>query len=497
MDLTNSHAWKQFEGFRNRLKHKGFKAFLRKNLFGTRATISTPFHASLPIIPCDSTATGYPLKVIEEFLATHVYPYYTNTHSNNLLGRYMLKLVEESKNSILNGVGGQEGIDRVIFTGSGSSGAVNHLVHLIAPRLAKGAVAIVSINEHYSNYLPWYENCAKVEVVGNDPTSGKIDVEDYVRLLDHWKAKGTHEIIVSFSACSNVTGVLQDVEYLAELCHRRGGLFFVDMAASAPYVPISMHANDATLQYFDGLFISPHKFVGAQSSPGLLVVRESIACNRLPFLPAGGTVRHVCKHQPPIYSKDMETRESGGSLNVLGVIRCGLAFEIKDHFQDEMLQEEFDMTARMTEALEKLAAEFPSFKLLTPTANPKRLPIFAFQIVPYHYNYIVALLSDLFGIMTRGGVNCSGLLAESLLGLNQRSSARIRSAITRGRGVPAPYGWVRLTLHSRLTSGDLTKIVGAIRYVVTHAKTYQDAYIYNRKSNLYCITSPTFPLRKE
>ena len=44
--------------------------------------------------------------------------------------------------------------------------------------------------------------------------------------------------------------------------------------------------------------------------------------------------------------------------------------------------------------------------------NVKHLPILSFSLSDLHYNLIVVLFNDLFGIQTRGGIGCCGLLAE-------------------------------------------------------------------------------------
>ena len=43
----------------------------------------------------------------------------------------------------------------------------------------------------------------------------------------------------AFSAASNVTGVLTDVNAVSALMHRAGGLVFFDYATAAPYVKVN------------------------------------------------------------------------------------------------------------------------------------------------------------------------------------------------------------------------------------------------------------------
>ena len=55
------------------------------------------------------------------------------------------------------------------------------------------------------------------------------------RALDRYRDRKFK--IGSFTACSNVTGLITPYGRMAALMHRYGGLCFVDFAASAPYVP--------------------------------------------------------------------------------------------------------------------------------------------------------------------------------------------------------------------------------------------------------------------
>ena len=54
--------------------------------------------------------------------------------------------------------------DAVIFTGSGSTGAINKLLNAMEMRgeKAKNTVVLVGPFEHHSNILPWKESGAKV-----------------------------------------------------------------------------------------------------------------------------------------------------------------------------------------------------------------------------------------------------------------------------------------------------------------------------------------------
>ena len=84
--------------------------------------------------------------------------------------------------------------------------------------------------------------------------------------------------IGSFSACSNVTGIITPYHEMAKMMHKHDGICFVDFAASAPYVDIDMHPADPECR-LDGIFFSPHKFLGGPGSSGVMIF-DSLAMNQ-------------------------------------------------------------------------------------------------------------------------------------------------------------------------------------------------------------------------
>eukprot|EP00826_Nyctotherus_ovalis_P036752 TRINITY_DN3285_c0_g1_i21.p1 TRINITY_DN3285_c0_g1~~TRINITY_DN3285_c0_g1_i21.p1 ORF type:complete len:604 (-),score=154.23 TRINITY_DN3285_c0_g1_i21:21-1634(-) len=66
----------------------------------------------------------------------------------------------------------------------------------------------------------------------------------------------------------------------------------------------------------------------------------------------------------------------------------------------------------------------------------KKLPIFSFNIKSHgkflHYNFVVRLLNDLFGVQSRGGCACAAIYGFSLLGVSSKLSHELNQAIGKG-----------------------------------------------------------------
>jgi selenocysteine lyase/cysteine desulfurase len=115
-------------------------------------------------------------------------------------------------------------------------------------------------------------------------------------------------LIGSFSAASNVTGILTDTGAVAALLHAHGALSFWDYAAAGPYVPIRVAASrPGAGDHKDAVFLSPHKFPGGPQTPGVLVVRRDRVRNPVPTVPGGGTVAFV----DPIGHRDLDDPVAG------------------------------------------------------------------------------------------------------------------------------------------------------------------------------------------
>jgi selenocysteine lyase/cysteine desulfurase len=442
--------------------------------------IQTPF-GSKYVINADVTATGYPNRIVDEYLANHVIPFYNNTHSNAYCGRMMSHYIKLSKNIIKKSVKACEE-DQVIFTGNGCSGAVNHLIHCLDLRntTPDETVVFISKAEHHSNHLPWKHLPITLVYVPLLST-GLFDTEFLERELV--KYQRYTNVIASFIATSNVTGVHQHTDEVSQMVHRYGGIIFWDFAASAPYLPINMHRSDTIGQYYDAIFISTHKFFGGAGAPGILLAKKGLFKNEVPYCPAGGTVRFACPTYQT-YSQDIETKETGGTPNIIGSIRAGLVFDLKNRYQEYI--EYWDKS--MTPYIHSRLSNIMGLRLLNPQSNLDRQPIFVFMIDQMHYNLIVVLLNDIFGIQSRGGISCCSLLAQDLLHITPTQQKKIHDQIVNDQGNPPDYGWCRVSFHYSMPSFIVEYIIDAIAFIAKNGKKLKKLYTYypNKNTWTYC-----------
>ena len=384
---------------------------------------------------CDWTGSAKGLDFVEDYMRDTVLPMYANTHSmENRMGLQTTCFREEAREIIQLACNANRKKDVVVFTGNGATGAIQKLVSVLGidnatPRDNNTPKCVVFVGpfEHTSNLVIWRETCAKVIMIPEKADgSGCIDQEVLSKLLDHYAEASMK--IGSFSACSNVTGVIEDVDAVTVLLHQKGAFAFWDYASAGPYCEIDMNPvstdADRPFAHKDAVFLSTHKFVGGVGGTGVLVAKRSLFNNRVPHACGGGTVYFV-DHDGHRFLSDIASREEGGTPNILGAIRAGLAFKVKQSVGVA------EIRRREDEILRKAAAAFATVKdnlvLFGPAgmgdANERleRLPTFSFLIRKggryLHHNFVVALLSDLYGIQCRGGCLCAGPYVQTLLGM--------------------------------------------------------------------------------
>lgn len=463
------------ENILDHINSEKYKDFLNKNRYNDLT------FDNKKILFCDNTATGFPLKIIEKYMEKYIYKYYTNTHSNNILGKHMAKLIEITKNKISKYINLNCSNDKIIFSGFGTSSAINHLTHIIKPILPE-AIIFLTKYEHYSNFLPWYHYAKMINFIKLDDKE-LIDLDKLEKDLIYFKSKYPNsKLIISITHCSNVLGIIFNIEKVSMICHKYEGYIFIDAATSAPYIPLNFHHDDSNGMYLDALTLSMHKFPGGQMCPGILVINKKIMINNITYTPSGGTLSYFSENIGPKYYDDIEKRENGGTPNILGIIKAGLVFDIKEHFIKDIFTHELKLTKCFHKLLTQLHKKHYNFKLLNPNNNLYRLPIFSFQIDPYHYNLIVAILSDYFGILTRGGVHCTSILAKDLVKANVE---KMDDLIEHNYPLPPDYGWVRLTLSCHHTINDLEYIYKSIDYICDNMDKYVNKYKYDENKNIF------------
>jgi selenocysteine lyase/cysteine desulfurase len=440
---------------------------LRAGLIGEGAQIPGPF-GPRPLIYADYTASGRALRPVETFIMEHVLPFYANSHTEaSFCGGTMTRMRRAAREVIARSCGaGPE--HAVVFCGSGATAGLNRLVALLGA--GPGARVILGPYEHHSNLLPWRDSGAEVIELDEGADGGPCRMA-LARALA--TAPAGARIICSFSAASNITGEIADVEPLTRQARAGGAKVVWDYAGGGPYLPIRM--SPAPGAEIDAVVISPHKFIGGPGASGVLILRRDAVVTDQPSWPGGGTVRFVSPEGHD-YSGSLEAREEAGTPNVIGDLRAALAFLVKDAIGADRMAARNETLVRRAQARWQGIAPL---ELLGPTDRP-RLPIFAFRLRDgrggfVHHQLVTRMLSDRYGIQARGGCACAGPYVHRLLGIRPEESARLRQAILAGQEMEKP-GFVRLNLSPLMTDAKVDTILDSVRELAAEAPALSRRY---------------------
>lgn len=458
----------------------------RQNIVGLYQTFDSPY-GTQKILYADWTASGRLYKTIEDKLSWEYGPFVGNTHTEtNVTGTSMTLAYQKAHQIIKQHCHADSG-DVIISVGFGMTAAVNKFQRILGLKIPEQFRDCIDVNvkcrpivfvthmEHHSNHTSWEETIAEVIVIppGKD---GHIDLNRVDEAVK--KHKDRPFKIGAFTAASNVTGIPTPVHDMAKIIHRYNGFCFVDYAASAPYIQMDMHPRGEQEAKLDAVFFSPHKFLGGPGSSGVLLFDSRLYTNKVPDQPGGGTVLWTNPWHEHHFISDIEAREDGGTPGFLQAIRAALAIKLKEKMGvQNILTREHYMVQRLFTGLRAI----PNIHILADNIE-QRLGIFSFYVHNLHYNLMVRLLNDRFGIQVRGGCSCAGTYGHYLLHVDPQRSKSMTDKIDQG-DLSAKLGWVRLSVHPTMSDDEIDFIIDAVKQIVKQGERWGEDYRYDPQIN--------------
>lgn len=394
----------------------------------------------------DFTASGLAYKPIEQEISKILLTY-ANTHSEVASSAittsgYYAKARKDLRKALE--------IDESFYLlpcGTGSTGAIKKFQELlglyIPPKTRQRydinptnlPVVLVGPYEHHSNEISFREGLCKVVRITLDKDDN-IDLD----LLEKQLQKYQHrELIASFSVASNVTGVLSDYKSIYALVKKYGGTLCLDAAAASPYINIDCN-------YYDALFLSPHKLLGGVGSCGLLVIKKTLCQGNKPTFAGGGTVAYVSRvgHE---FLSDFEMLEDAGTPGILQFIRASLAYNLRNQIGlENIAKKEEELKRYFGSHIKKMKGVklYCSYK-------QEKLPIFSLNFTGINPYDVSKYLSEHYNIQTRAGCSCAGPYGHDLLHLSD------------GQDFEEKPGWLRITIHFIHTKEQIDILLKALK----------------------------------
>jgi len=358
-----------------------------------------------------------------------------------------------------------------IIFGKNATEAINKLAHRIP--VAKDEVILVSKMEHHSNDLPWriMSRVVHIDILPD----GRLDEDHLIQLLRKYHKKVA---LVAITGASNVTGWVNDINHLAEICHAHDAKIMIDAAQLAPHRRIDMKSPEDP-GHIDFLVFSAHK-IYAPFGAGVLIGPKSFFEEGDPDYVGGGTVKIVGLNYA--YWTEAPEKDEAGTPNTVGVIALAKSLlTIKELGMDQIARHEMKLTGYM---LEKMSA-LPNIHIYgspVPEVLENRLGVIAFNVDGMPHALTAAILNYEGGIGVRNGCFCAHPYIKLLMGLNDDEARLIEEQILQGDRSNLP-GAVRASFGLYNTTGEIDQFIETLSKVVR--KNYEGKYVLDRKKGEY------------
>ena len=287
---------------------------------------------------------------------------------------------------------------QVVFT-KNSTEALNIALQGL---IDEGDHVVTSMMEHNSvlrplNYLKKNHN-VEVDYIGIDE-KGNLNYSEIEGLI-----KSNTKLIV-LNHASNVTGNINDLKYVGEICKRNNILFVVDSSQTAGAFEIDMKESNIDVLCFTG-----HKsLLGPQGTGGLCAGKDVYI---RPLL-AGGTGVHTYDDFQP---DRMPTRLEAGTLNAHGIAGLGAGVDyITENGMKNLTEKSMKLCRKFYDGIKDIEC----LKFYGDYDRDYRSPIVALNIGDMDSSAVSAVLSEKYEISTRPGAHCAPLLHKSMKTVDQ------------------------------------------------------------------------------
>ena len=350
-----------------------------------------------PLVYLDNAATTQKPKAVLET----VNRYYQEDNANVHRGVHTLaeratasyEAARETVRRFINASSTKE----VLFT-RGTTTGLNWIGRFAEEILEEGDEVLISIMEHHSNILPWQEACRKTgaKLVYAYLKDGGLDLENFrEKLTDRTK-------FVSITHASNVLGVINPIQELAQLAHEKGAIMVVDGAQSIPHMKIDVQKLDADFFVFSG-----HKMAGP-TGIGVLYGKEHYL-NQMSPVEFGGEMIDFVYEQSATW-KELPWKFEAGTPNMAGAIGLAAAIDYLEAIgMDAIEHHEQDLIAYVFPKLQAIEG----LKIYGSQDLAKRSGVISFNLGDLHPHDLATAL-DYEGVAVRAGHHCAQPLIQYL-----------------------------------------------------------------------------------
>ncbi len=365
-----------------------------------------PYKADFPLL------AGHPELAFLDSAATAQRPacvldaerdFYTQMNANPLRGLYSLSVRATSeiaavRKQIAELIGavdeaGKPTADDIVFTRN-TSESLNLVAKSFAPTvLGAGDEVAVTIMEHHSDLIPWQQAC---RAAGATLVLLYPDDQGVIRDEEIAAKIGPKTRIVAVTEVSNVLGVRNPVEKIAEAAHAQGAYVVVDGAQSVPHMAVDVRELGA-----DFLAFSAHKALGPMGI-GVLWGRHELLDAMPPMLTGGEMIDSVTE-QDATWAPVPEKFEAG-TQDAAGIYATGaaLTYLTRTVGYDAVAACEAALVAYLMGRM----AELDFIDVIGPADASAHHGVVSFNVRGIHPHDVASIL-DASGVCIRAGHHCA------------------------------------------------------------------------------------------
>lgn len=352
-----------------------------------------------PLIYLDNAATTQKPQAVIDAIVNYYQTDNANVHRGvHTLAERATEQYEAARQKVQRFINADQSAE-IIFT-KGTTQSLNWIAnHFGLQVVHAGDEILISYMEHHSNLVPWQQLAqqtgAKLVYIDLLP-DGQLDLADA-------KAKiGPRTKIVSLTHASNVLGVVNPIQAIAQLVHQFGNYLVVDGAQAIPHMPVDVQALDADFYAFSG-----HKMLGP-TGIGVLYGKKTLLEQVTPVEYGGEMIDFVELQQSTF--KELPWRLEGGTPNIEGAIALGAAIDYLN--QIGMAQIQAHEQALVAKAIPALQA-IEGLTIYGPQNAQDRTGVIAFNLDNLHPHDLATAL-DMEGVAVRAGHHCAQPLMKWL-----------------------------------------------------------------------------------
>ena len=349
-----------------------------------------------PLIYLDNGATTLKPQIVINRVCDYLSNYSGNAHRGDYDLSHEVDEAFENARRILQKFIHAARREEIVFT-SGSTDSLNMIAYGYGlTHLKKDDEILLTVAEHASNTLPWFDVARKSGAVVRYID---LDEQGCLTLENVKQAVNEKTKIIAIAQVTNVMGFNAPIREICQYAHQKNIKVVVDGAQSVPHQTIDVVASD-----IDFLAFSGHKMCGP-TGIGVMYGKYDLLCEMQPTRLGGGSNSRY-NSCGVVTLKNPPYKFEAGTPHIEGAIGLGAAAEYLMHIgMDNIHDYEIELRRYCIEKMRTLDN--------VEIYNENSQGAIAFNIKGV-FSQDAASLFNTYGIAVRAGQHCAKILDEFL-----------------------------------------------------------------------------------